>query len=139
MQVDISWLGVVLAAVSAMAVGSLWYSKFMFGKPWQKISGATDSGMKEKMGPAMATMLVISLVTAYILAHFVVYTHGYNHGTAVGDGLQTGLWAGLGLGATTIFAHGLFEPRNKKILWINAGNRLVTLTIMGAIIGAFIK
>lgn len=136
MEIHVPMVGVLLATVAAMLIGSLWYSPYMFGKQWQKITGATNRRVREAFGLGMFVMFIISFITAYVLAHFIIFAHAYNHGTPVADGLSAGLWAGLGLGATTIFAHGLFEPRDRKVLWINAGNRLVTLAVMGLIIGA---
>src|ERR1039458_2328686 len=122
MLTHISILGVLLAAASAMVIGTVWYSPALFGKPWMKITG---SDMKKNVVPIMVALVLISLLTAYVLAHFIVYSHAYTGGSWMKAGVETALWAWLGLAATAIFAHGLFEPRDKKVLYINAGNRLV--------------
>lgn len=139
MFVNVSALGVILAALSAMIIGMIWYSMAAFGKPWMKMMGISDSDMKKKMAGAMVWLVIVSLVTAYVLAHFIVFTHSYVGGGWLTAGVETALWAWLGLAATAIFAHGVFDPRDKKVLYINVGNRLVTLVVMGLIIGAFMK
>lgn len=137
MFVGVSALGVILAAVSAMVIGMIWYSKAAFGKQWMSMMGISDKDMRKNMPQAMIALVVISLVTAYVLAQFIVYVHAYMGGSWLGAGFETALWAWLGLAATAIFAHGVFDPRDKKVLYINTGNRLVTLLVMGLIIGAF--
>ncbi len=138
MEAQVSLIGVILAAASAIVIGSIWYSPKLFGGMWQKMIGLTDQEMKKNMGPAMIMMVVMSLLTAYVLDHFINYTHNFMAVSWMSAGLQTALWVWLGFGLTTIVAHGAFEPRDKQIMLINASNRLVTLTAMGAILGFFL-
>lgn len=139
MSVDVSVVGVLLAALSAMVIGSLWYSPALFGKQWTKATGVTDKEMKKNMGPIMVAMVMVSLVTAYVLSFFIAYAHHFNGGSWLKAGVETSLMAWVGLAATAVFAHGLFEPKGKNLLFINAGNRLATLLAMGLILGAFMK
>jgi hypothetical protein len=137
MFANVSVVGVLLAAISAMIVGTIWYSKAVFGGQWMSMMGISDKDMKKGMAQAMVWLVGISLVTAFVLAQFIVYVHAYMGGSWLAAGFETALWAWLGLAATAIFAHGVFDPRDKKVLYINAVNRLVTLLVMGLIIGAF--
>ncbi|MFI5240128.1 MAG: DUF1761 domain-containing protein [Candidatus Saccharimonadia bacterium] len=139
MFAQVSVWGVLLAAASAMIVGTLWYSTSMFGKTWMKGIGITDAEMKKKMNSTMLVLIAASLATAYVLSLFTVYFHSYVGGSWVMAGFDTALLAWFGLGLTAIFAHGAFDPRDIKVLYINAGNRLVTLVIMGLIIGYFLR
>ena len=38
----VNYMTVLAAAVASMAVGLLWYSPLLFGKPWMKLMGLTD-------------------------------------------------------------------------------------------------
>jgi len=134
-----SLIGVLLAAASAMIIGTVWYSKLMFGKEWMKIIGLSDKEMKAKSNQAIPALVIVSLVTAYVMSLFIAYSHYYIGGSWLKAGVHTALLIWLGFAATTIFAHGLFEPRDKKVLYINTGNRLVTLLAMGLILGALMK
>ena len=138
MQILVSFWGVVLAAASSMAIGMLWYSDNMFGKSWKKMIGTTDKQMKKNMGPATGILVLTSLLTAYILDHFVNYAHNFMAVSWMSAGVQTALWAWLGFGLTTIVAHGVFEPRDRQLMLINAGNRLASLLAMGIILGYFL-
>ncbi len=139
MFVHVSVVGVLLAALSAMIIGMIWYSPAVFGKPWMKMMGINDKDMKNKMTQATAWLVVASLVTAYVLAHFIAYTYNYAGGSWLSAAVLTSLWVWLGFVATAIVAHGVFDPRDKKVHYINAGNRLVTLVIMALILTPFMK
>lgn len=138
MEAQVSIIGVLLAAASAIAIGTIWYNPKLFGASWQKMIGLSDAEMKKNMGPAMGMMVFVSLLTAYILAHFINYAHSFMAVSWMSAGVQTALWAWLGFGLTTIVAHGAFEPRDRQVMLINAGNRLVTLLAMGVILGYFL-
>jgi hypothetical protein len=55
------------------------------------------------------------------------------------SGFDTAVLVWLGFAGTALVAHDVFDPRPKSKLYINLGNRLVTLVVMGLIIGAFLK
>ena len=122
-----------------MVVGTLWYSASLFGKSWQKMIGLSNEHMAKTGPKAMAALMLMSLITAYTLAYFINFTHTGMGGTWLSDSLVTAFWVWLGFGLTTIVAHGIFEPRDAKVMVINAGNRLVTLLVMAAILGMFFK
>jgi hypothetical protein len=135
MNVHVSILGVLLAAISAMVIGTLWYSPALFGKQWMKMIGTTEEQMKARMKSVIFVLIIASLLTAYVLAIFTAYMQHFTNSSCLAAGIDTALLAWAGFSMTTIFAHGVFEPRDKRILYINIGNRLVTLLVMGVILG----
>ena len=135
----VSIWGVILATVAAMVIGMLWYAPFMFGKQVQKALNTNDKQMKERQGAAMVVLISSALLTAFALSYVTVYVHSYLGGSGLVAGLRASLIGAIGFGVTTVFVFGAFDPRETKLLYINAGNRLVTLVAMGLIIGAFVK
>ena len=115
MFVDVPIWGVVLAAVSAMVVGTVWYSPDVFGDMWMKLAGIKEAEMKKKMMAAMPVLVVVSLITAYSMALLLSYFHTAVGGTWMMDGFKVAVFAWLGFATTTIFAHGVFEPRDKQL------------------------
>ena len=72
MSVEVNYLAVLLAAISSMVVGSLWYMPAGFGKAWMKLTGVKPDRSKMtggKMAWMYGSVFVCSLLTAYILAH----------------------------------------------------------------------
>lgn len=125
-----NWLGIVLATVAAMAIGSLWYSKYLFGTPWQKLVGLKDSDMKKGMMPSMLVMLLMAFVSAFVLQRFLVIA---NPGDVL-SALKVGFWLWLGFVLTYAVGNGMFEKRPPKLMAINLANQLVTLLVMAAIL-----
>lgn len=139
MDVQVNYLAVILAAVSSMVVGSIWYMPSVFGTMWAKLSGVKLDMMKgatpSKMAWMYGSVFVASLVTAYILAHVTYLANQFFHGDFLADALQTAFWLWLGFTVARIYVHDTFEGRRKKLTLLNAGHELVTVLVMALIIG----
>jgi len=75
---SISLLGVLLSAVAAMLIGSVWYGP-LFGKPWMKSMNMTKKDMEnaqEGMWKIYLIAFVNGLVSYWVFAHFVVMNGG---------------------------------------------------------------
>jgi hypothetical protein len=132
--VSINWLGALLALVAAMAIGSIWYGP-LFGKRWMKLVGL-KRGDSSPLAP-MLIMLVLSAVQVFIMAHFIAYSgYFYPDYSGVTTGLLTGLWAFVGFVIPLLVSNTIFSKGSTELLKINLGNQLVTLLVIGAILGA---
>ena len=137
MEVEVDWLGIVVAAAAVMVISSLWYSKMVFGKTWQKLVGLKDSDMQKGAGMAIAKAAVLSLLTAYVLSHLIYLSYSFYDLSWVQTGLTTAFWVWLGFVFTWQMMNGAFEQRPNKLVLINVSNQLVNLLVMGAILGYF--
>ena len=137
MDVSVNYLAVFLAAVSSMVVGSIWYAQGVYGKTWAKLA-KVDLGKNVK-GSEMAVLLgltfLASLVTAYIVAHVAFLSNNFFKNEFVQDAVTTAFWLWLGLTAARVFTHDLFEGRPSKLTLLTVGNELVTILVMGLVIG----
>ncbi|HXH26593.1 MAG TPA: DUF1761 domain-containing protein [Candidatus Acidoferrum sp.] len=106
----VSLWGVLLAALSAMIIGTVWYSPMLFGREWEKAIGLKDKDMKKRMLTSMVVLIGVSLLTAYILAHFILFARDYFGGDPLIVGTVTAFWVWLGFGLTTIW-HTAFLSR----------------------------
>ena len=128
--VAVNWIAVIVAAVVRSAVGAAWYSPGVFGKQWQAAIGVSQA--PAEMPQAIAVQALGSLVMAYFLAQ--VIGHYETDGLLVGAVVGILMW--VGFVATIMLPGVLFEKRSLGFFGIYAGYQLVTLAIMGAIIGA---
>jgi len=135
MSVEVNWLAIVLATVTAMVVGFVWYSKGVFGTVWMKLAGLDESKMKKGMVGPMLSAVVGSLLTAYILAHLTFLAHSFFKSSFFMDAVNTAFWVWLGISATTLVIHNSFEQKPWKLTALAVGNRFVTLLAMGVAIG----
>lgn len=135
MDVQVNLLAVLLAAVSSMVVGSIWYAKPVFGTLWQKLVKLDDNDMKTGAPLALSGAFVLSLITAYILAHVTYLSNNFFKNSFLQDALTTAFWLWLGLTAARMAVHDLFEHRRKKLMLLNVSHELVTLVVMALVIG----
>lgn len=139
MEVVVNYWAVFLAAASSMAVGSIWYSQSVFGKVWAKLAKVKMD--KEQAASQMVILLggtfIASLITAYVLAHVSYLSHTFFKHDFLQDAVTTAFWLWLGLTAARIFVHDGFEGRPAKLTMLTVSHELVTLLIMGLIIGLF--
>ncbi len=133
-MVPINYVAMIVAAVSSMVVGALWYSPLLFLNPWMKLIGKTAEECKDQMAGVkpMAIMAVVSLVASYVIAHWVYYANA----TDLVGGLQAGFWGWLGFNVISIGDY-LFAGRPMKLFLINSGQQLVSLLVMGAILAVW--
>ncbi len=136
MGVEINYLAVVLATLSTMVVGSIWYTPKVFGDAWMKLAGLKKSDLeKNGMMPIVITVFV-SLLTAYVLAHVAFLSNQYFKHSFLQDSLSTAFWVWLGFNAARVITHDSFEGRRKKLTLLTISHELVTFMVMGLIIGA---
>ncbi len=133
--IEVNLLGVLLAAISSMVVGAIWYAKPVFGAKWQKLVKLKDEDMKSGAMKAMGLTFLASLVTAYVLAHVVFLSNKFFEDEFLYDSLFTAFWLWLGLTAARMLTHDLFEQRKTKLTLMNLGNEFVTIMVMGLTIG----
>ena len=124
---NINLVGSVAGAVAAMAIGSAWYSPWLFGNRWQALIGKAP----EEMGNPITAMAVAALM-------FLLMGFGMSwiipDGSSVGIGMMwgfIGFW-GFALPATVI--NGVFERRPWSLMAIYLGYLLVTMLVMAAVI-----
>jgi len=127
---NLNWLSIIVAAASAFMLGGLWYSPLLFAKRWMKETGITEESTKNNnMVKIFSLAFLLSLIASFFLAMFI----GANAGA--GFGAMAGFMAGLGWVFTFMGIIYLFESRTLALFLINSGYSIVSLTIMGLIIG----
>jgi hypothetical protein len=136
MSVEVNWLAVVLATLSTMVVGSVWYMPQVFGNAWMRLAKIDEKELK-KRSPVVPilTTLVVSFISAYVLAHVAFLSNAFFGHSFLQDALSTAFWVWLGFTAARFITHDAFEGRRKKLTILNISHELVTFMVMGLIIG----
>lgn len=135
MSVDINLWAVLLAGVSSMVIGMIYYSNALFGKTWKKLAKIDEKRFQKEMPRVMPFVFVAALVTAYTVAYVTALDQNYFDGSWLTSGVISALILWLGVSATTTFVHNSLDQRPSKLTVISAGNRLLSLLAMGLIIG----
>lgn len=133
-EVNISWLAIIVATALAMLIGSLWYGPF-FGEKWMKLVGLKKKDAEKNWKVPMFTMLVMAFVQAFVVSHFIVYVaFFYPDYSELSIGLLTGFWLWIGVAMPLVLSSNMFARRPKELTYIEAGNQLVTLLAIGAVL-----
>lgn len=137
MIVEVNYLGVLIAGLSSMLVGSIWYLPKVFGTKWAKLAkvNLNKKMTTSQMIVLMASALGASLVTAFVLAHMIFIVNYFFGNTYLQDALTTAAWLWVGLTAVRMYVHDAFEGRPFRLTLLTAGYELVTIMLMGLIIG----
>src|SRR5689334_11345271 len=128
---SLNWLAIVAATLSSFAIGGLWYSPMLFGKPWARLVGLSDADLARGLPRVFGGALLCAFVAAVNLAFFL------GAKATVGFGAFAGAAAGVGWVATGLVTTMLFERRPGALVAIDAAYHVVALTVMGVILGAW--
>jgi hypothetical protein len=129
---DLNYVAVAAAAALSFAVGALWYSPILFARAWTRESGVDEARLRQaSMAKVFGLSFLCSLVMALNLAAFL------GDQATVGFGLFAGAATGIGWVAMALGVTYLFERRSFKLWLINSGYQVLTLTLMGGLLGAW--
>ena len=128
----INWLAVVVAALSAFLVGGIWYSPVLFANVWMADNKLSTAELQaSNKGRAFGFTAFFSIIMAVNLAMFLADAKtDLAWGTAAG--FLAGIWT-----FCAIAIHSLFELKSWRLIFINGGYSVVSLTLMGLILGAW--
>lgn len=128
MEMEINWIAVGAAGLSAFLLGGLWYGP-LFGKAWQRNVGLSDEQVKNaNMARTLGLSLVLSLIAAFVFHMFLGAAPELGFATAVGA--SAGLcWVAASLGIIY-----LFEQRTFALWAINGGYVTLQFTLYGLVL-----
>jgi hypothetical protein len=134
MEAQVNLVGVVLAVVASMGVGSVWYSNGVFGKTWMKLVGLKEEDFKKMNWTPMVVMFLRAVTTAYLIAYLTFVANSFYGNSFLQDSLKLGVMLSI-LIVPVMAMHDLFENRRKKISLINGAHEFVTIMVMALVIG----
>lgn len=131
---EINWLAVILAALSTMVIGSIWYTPKVFGNWWIKTARV------EKQANAVYAIgitVVVSFISAWVLAGASAIAQHFYGGSFLANTVITAIILWAGFTAARFITHDAFENRPKALTLLNIAHEFVTFLVMALIIGAF--
>lgn len=141
---NINWLALVVASLSTLVVGFVWYHPKVFGTIWMKEIGMTEEKAKNSN---MALTFGVSVVLAFLVSFFLItilfmggppeMPHGSAEFMTFKHGAAHGTMLGLFVVLPVIVTNGLFEQRSFKYMMVVTGYWVVSFAIMGGIINGW--
>jgi hypothetical protein len=133
-------LAVLLAAVSSMVVGTVWFQPRVFGDRWQAITGKNPSRPRNPVGTYIGSFVSAAVTATVLWAATAVVAAAMGDGDGTSPLLialvtATVLWAGFTAAPTAV--HYLFEGRGVRLFAINSLHQLATALVMAVIVGLF--
>ena len=129
----INLLVVFGATVAGNLLGGLWYSPFLFGKPWAKANGITLGKYDDNAN--IPGVFVSSFILQLFAASMIAGLLGINKGGL--EGAQLGTLLAFSFVFTAMGMTNLFERRPIHLILINSGYHFVSFGLMGFIIGTW--
>ena len=157
---DINFLALLVAALSSLVVGFVWYNPKVFGNIWIKEAGMTEEKMKgSNMAMIFGLSLLYAFLISFILQMLVIHQFGAigmvggdptiakpsyaefmaDYGNAFRTfkhGALHGCMTGLLLALPVIGTNAIYERRSFKYVLVSGGYWVITCMIMGGIICA---
>ena len=128
---ELNWVAVIVAAVAAFLVGSIWYSKPVFGNIWMKGAGLKEKDMKDGAMTAMAVGVVSVLISA--VAFGTVFDVFALEGVV--DGALLGIMISIGFVGANKAMHNAFEQKDMQYSTVTILGDVVSLVAMGVAFG----
>lgn len=129
--IQIDLLSVALAAVLNMAIGFFWYSNWMFGKAWLKLSKLSEKDLKNH-----PTSILYGLIVSFVIAYFIAFFKGALGVETAVQGAFLAFYFWLGFVATTQISSVIWGNRPWALFFLDTGCKLLSFVVMGGVIGA---
>lgn len=137
MLVEVNYWAVIIATLSTMLVGTIWYTPKVFGNYWMRMAKVDVSGDRgAAVGPILTT-LVVSFISAWVLAIATQVAWTALGGNYLLMAITTGLMLWAGFTAARFITHDAFEGRPPGLTILNIAHELVTVLVMALIIGVW--
>jgi Protein of unknown function (DUF1761) len=155
---EFNFLAVLVAALSTLFIGFIWYSDKVFGSLWMREAGLNkDEMQKGNMLKIFGLTFIYSFFLAFMMQFIVIHQFGAygmignvvdtakpsfaafmadygNEFRSFKHGALHGFMAGLLFALPIVAVNGLFERKSWKYILIHAGYWIITLMVMGAIV-----
>jgi hypothetical protein len=128
---------VLLATLSSMVVGSVWYTPKIFGTRWARLARVDMDRPASSATLAIVVTVIVSFVTAFVLAGATTVLWDYAGGSYLASALAVGVAGWAGFTAARFITHDAFEGRPTGLTVMNIAHELVTLVVMAIIIGVW--
>lgn len=136
---EINFLAVGLAALVGIFIGAVWFGPKTFFPLWWKFLGKNPAEQPgtENMSVIFGSTFLAALVQAVVMGVMISLTEQALGSIDTFTGLAVGSLLGVGFAASASISHHLFGGFPIKAWILEAGQDIVSLAAMGAIIASF--
>ena len=129
---EINWLASILAALSTLLVGFVWYHPKVFGAIWMREIGVSPEDAKNA-SPNMIKLFGFSILFAFMATLPLSFLVNHDNHT-FGHGAFHGAEIALLMVLPIIGTNSLYESRSWTYIFIASGFWVVCFALMGGIL-----
>ena len=135
---EINFLAVGIAALVGIVIGAVWFGPKTFFPLWWKFLGKNPAEQPgtNNMAVIFGSTFIAAIVQAFVMAIFIGLAEQATGAMSTFTGLAIGSLVGVGFAATASLSHHLFGGFAIKAWILEAGQDIVSLAAMGAIIAS---
>jgi hypothetical protein len=136
---EINLLATAVAAIVGIIIGAVWFGPKTFFPHWWKFLGKNPSEQPgtDNMAVIFGSTTVAAIVQAVVMSVVIGLAEQATGGMNTITGLAIGALMGVGFAASASVSHHLFGGFPIKAWVLEAGQDIVALAAMGAIIASF--
>ena len=123
-------VGLIVAVLAIMGVGSLWYSPFMFGSLWMKLKGNQAEHEKTEQSKAIGIFLIGAVLMSLVLG---VLLHSMEAKTVL-EALMLAFFMWLGLIVPVLLNDVAFGGRSLALFCLDAAHLLVSVGLASIVL-----
>jgi hypothetical protein len=135
----IDFLAVGLSALAGIVIGAVWFGPKTFFPLWWKFLGRKPSEQPgtDNMAVIFGSTFAAAIIQSIVMAAFINLAEQATGSMDTVTGLAIGSLVGVGFAATASLSHHLFGGFAIKAWVLEAGQDILSLAAMGAIIASF--
>jgi hypothetical protein len=134
---QVNWLAVIVGTIIYFAIGAVWFTPILFGRPWQRAIGWDPERTTPEMNPVTyAVPAVLYLVASAATAMLAAATGS----DTFSSGLVLGLVVGVGYALVINANDAIFDPNKRQPLtWfaITGAYNLLGLVIVAVLVSVW--
>lgn len=120
-------LAIIITTIVLMALGMLWYSPLLFGKPWMKAMGMDEKDCKkEGMWKYVVSELIVTLAVVVLFNHLLMHL-------AAGVPIMCAALFVWGFVLLAMISTNIWEKKSWTLVLIGASFRLVAFVVTALI------
>jgi hypothetical protein len=131
-MLKINYWAVLVAALAAFVMSSLYYSPFLLGNVWRAVDPVATAGTTPSLGKVLGE-IVRTLVITYVLARLIALLGGSDWKGAV----RLAFWLWFGLSAMMWVGAIMWENTPWQIAAIHSGDWLLKTLLIAVILGVW--
>ncbi|TAL38908.1 MAG: DUF1761 domain-containing protein [Alphaproteobacteria bacterium] len=134
MNIDVNFMIIVFIGVTAsMIFSSIWYFPRIFGDEWMRLANVNPS-----VAQNVKRRMLITFFANFAVAMTLFTILNWAGASSTLTGAAVGIWIGSGIAGMSLLIPYLWEGRPIRLFLITAGNMILSIIIMCAVMAHLI-